>query len=126
TILACIGFTITQLFSHEIIMMFNKTPELIEVGSKILRVWFLCIPIVGINLVFSNYFQAVGKVVPAIFLTLSRQILILIPLILVLSKTHGFDGLIYAQPISDILSSILVFTLFFISMKKLSKEHSIN
>ncbi|MEG0283258.1 MAG: MATE family efflux transporter [Erysipelotrichales bacterium] len=122
TILAVVGFSLTQLFSQEIITLFNKTPELVDMGSKILRAWFLCLPIVGINLVFSNYFQAIGKVKPAIFLTLSRQILILIPLILILSSKYGFDGLIYAQPISDIASSILVFTFFFISINKLSKQ----
>ncbi|MDL2211304.1 MATE family efflux transporter [Erysipelotrichaceae bacterium OttesenSCG-928-M19] len=122
TVIAVIGFIIIRLFSAQIIMAFNQDPELVALGSKMLLAWFLCLPVIGIGMVLSNFFQAIGKVIPAIFLSLSRQIIILIPLILILSKNYGLDGLIYAAPISDVLSTTLTLIVFTITIKKLSKK----
>lgn len=122
TIITCLGFIVTRLFSQEIIMAFNQDPELVALGSKMLIYWFMCLPVVGLGMVGSNYFQAIGKVIPAIFLSLTRQIILLIPLIVILSSFIGLDGIIMAQPISDVISTILTVILLLISLKRLEKK----
>ena len=65
-------------------------------------------------MVGSGYFQAIGKAIPALMLTLSKQIFFLVPLLLILPSIYGLDGVWYAFPLADILSTIL--TVFYMSM----------
>ena len=67
-----------------------------------------------LQLVGSGYFQAIGKAIPALMLTLSKQIFFLVPLLLILPSIYGLDGVWYAFPLADILSTIL--TVFYMSM----------
>lgn len=117
-----IGWIITRVFSNEIIMIFNQDPALVELGSKMVFYWFLALPVIGIGMVGSNFFQSIGKVIPAIFLSLSRQIIMLIPLIILLANWHGLDGLIVASPIADVLSTVLTLILLAINLKKLKNN----
>ncbi|MDF9867746.1 putative MATE family efflux protein [Bacilli bacterium PM5-3] len=124
--IAVICFILTRVFSKEIIMIFNQDKELVEIGSNMLIYWFMCLPVVGFGMVGSNYFQAIGKVIPAIFLSLSRQLIILVPLILFLSSLYGLNGLVLAAPIADVVSTILVAILLTISLRNLSKKAILN
>ena len=84
--------------------------------------YLLFLPIVGFQIIGANYFQAVGKPKEAIFLSLSRQIIILIPLILILPKFLGVHGILYAGPISDLLAALLTAFLLFKEIKLLHKS----
>lgn len=126
TTIAVLGFIATRLFAPQIIMAFNQDPELVALGTRIIHYWFLCLPILGFQLVGSNFFQAIGKVVPAITLSLTRQVILLIPLILILSSKFGLTGIMVSAPIADFLSTILTVTFFIITMKKLSKKTILN
>ena len=92
-IVTLIGFTAIQLFPGTIISFFSNDPELIQEGTRALRIVFLLIPLAGIQIIGASYFQAIGKAKPAFILTISRQVLFLIPLILILPLFLQLDGL---------------------------------
>lgn len=122
TTIAVIGFILTRLFSIQLVTLFNpEDQELINFGSKAIYYFFLMLPLVGFQIVGANYYQAVGKPRSAMILTLSRQILFLIPLLLILPKFFGLDGILFAAPTADFLSFVLTFTFIRREMKFLSK-----
>lgn len=123
TAISTTGFLIVELFPSVIIGLFGKGTDLISVGSRGIRIFLSMLPIIGFQIVSANYFQAVGKPKHSMFLSLSRQVIILIPLLLILPGILRLDGVWIAGPASDFLSSLL--TAFFIirEMKNLNKMH---
>lgn len=120
TILALSGFCIIELFPQFIISAFNHENEIIQLGSTALRIWFICLPFVGCQMMCANFFQAIGMVKQSSFLNLLRQCLLLIPLILVLSYLFGLYGVFIAVPIADILAFIITIYLIIKTIKKLA------
>lgn len=120
TILALSGFCIIELFPQFIISTFNHENEIIQLGSTALRIWFICLPLVGCQMMCANFFQAIGMVKQSSFLNLLRQCLLLIPLILVLSYLFGLYGVFIAVPIADILAFIITIYLIIKTIKKLA------
>lgn len=106
TVIMIIGFVAILLFAEQITKAFNSEAELLEFTSEGLKIWFLALPVIGMQIVGGNYFQSVGKFKTAIFLNMSRQILYLIPLVLLMSNLWGIKGLLYAGPVSDTLAFI--------------------
>lgn len=124
TMIVILGFVITQLFPHQLMTMFNKKDkEFIDFGAHALKVFLIFLPIIGFQIVSSNYFQAVGKPMQASLLSLSRQVLILIPAMLILPRFFGINGVIYAGPLSDIISSLITGILIFFELKHLDVKH---
>ena len=95
------GFIAAMFFPATIISMFNGEPEIIKLGTHALRTWFLVLPLSGPCIIMANYFQAIGKVKIASVLNLTRQIIILIPMIVVLAALFGLNGIFFAVPISE-------------------------
>lgn len=122
TVICIIGYGIIQLFPEQIIKAFNQEPKLVELGVYMLKTWFMVLPIVGLGMVGANYFQAIGKVKPAIFLTISRQIIILLPAILILSHFFGLEGIVHAGPLADVLSTIMILVFVYFAFKHLGKD----
>ncbi len=123
TVIITVGFVFSRMFPQEIISLFNDNDEeLIHFGTYALYVTFLLLPVIGFQIVGAGYFQAVGKPKQAMFLSLSRQVLILIPLLLILPRFYGLNGILYALPISDIISAAITVIWLFIEMKKLHNE----
>lgn len=100
-----IGF---MIFSRELIGIFSTDQELIEAGTPALRIVIMVLPIVGFQIIASGYFQALGKALPSFFMAISRQVLFLIPLVIIFSNLWGLKGIYYAFPASDALSAIYV------------------
>lgn len=121
TVMAVVGFIITHSLNKEIIMIFNHDPDLIKMGSTFLWIWFLCFPVVGIGMVGGNFFQSIGKPLPAIILSLTRQVIILIPLIFLLANVYKLHGVVMAQPIADVSSTLISATCLYISLRKLKR-----
>ncbi|MGL5123966.1 MAG: MATE family efflux transporter [Fusobacteriaceae bacterium] len=115
------SFLIIQLFSRYFIYAFTTNYEIVTIASKGLRIYTFMFPIIGFQIVSSIYFQAVGKPKITMFLTLSRQVIFLVPLVIILSKFYGEAGVWFSAPIADILSFTV--TLFMIrrEMKDLDK-----
>lgn len=119
TIIVATGFAITRLFPEQLIYVFNRDPELLRFGRNALLTWFMLLPVVGFQIIGANFFQAIGEFKSAMFLTLTRQLLLLIPAILIFSKLWGIDGLLYAAPFADLFSAVLTGAFFYRGFKKL-------
>jgi Na+-driven multidrug efflux pump len=123
TAITTTGFIIIQLFPKELISIFNKDPELIDIGVRGIRIYLFMIPVIGFQIISSNYFQAIGKAKISIFLGLSRQVIILIPLLFILPRFFGLDGVWASAPSSDVISSIITAIFLFIEIRHLNKLH---
>ncbi len=113
TAIATFGWLIAELFPFAIISVFTRDAEVIEQGSTIMRIILSMIPLIGIQIVAAVLFQSLGKAVPAVILSLLRQVLLFIPLLIILPRVLGLGllGIWIAYPAADILSVILT-TLF--------------
>lgn len=121
TIIVVIGYAITRLFPEHLIALFNRQPELLEFGSFALTAWFLFLPTIGFQIIASNFFQSIGKSKTAMFLTLTRQVILLIPALLIFPRFWELKGLLYAAPFADLFSSIITGIWFYHGIKKLEK-----
>lgn len=103
-VITTIGFLVIQLFPEAVVMLFNQEPDVVELGVPAIRIWVLGFPLVGIQIVWANYFQAIGEVRLASFLNLMRQIIVLIPLIFIFSRLFGLYGIYFAVPTADLIA----------------------
>ena len=101
------GYTVSRIWPAQLIGLFNKNPELIASGVYSMGIFFKFIPLVGVQMLGSSYFQAVGKAKQATILGLSRQVLIFIPLLIILPYYKGLDGVWWSAPLSDLGAFIL-------------------
>ena len=112
-------FTIVlSLFSKPVISRFLSDTELISLGSKMLRMQLLGMPLVGVCLIFICAFQSTGKALSAFILSACRQGIIYLPVIMITSKIFGLNGVISAQVISDIFTTVVAFFIFSNSLLK--------
>lgn len=126
TVWMTVGFLAAELVPHYIIMVFNrKDAELIRFGAQTLRIVALFLPLVGFQTLSSNYFLAVGKPGASIFLSVSRQVVLFIPLLLVLPLLLPVQlkiyGVIWASPVADVLSAAIAGVYIFFEMKRLNR-----
>lgn len=120
TIIAVIGFLAVEIFPETIIKMFNREMDVVALGTRAIRIWFICLPLLGAQIMMANYFQCIGKIKVASVLNLLRQVIILIPMILLLSTVIGLDGIFMAVPIADFSAFVITIYLFIKAIKKLS------
>ncbi|MEG3014348.1 MAG: MATE family efflux transporter [Cetobacterium sp.] len=107
--ISTIGFLTIQLLSKYFIVIFTSNPQLLNAASNGLRVFTLMFPVVGFQIIAAVYFQAIGKPKTTMFLSLSRQFIFLIPIVLLFSRLWGVKGIWMAVPCTDILSVIVTF-----------------
>jgi putative MATE family efflux protein len=118
------GFLIVMLFPAQVIGLFNpRDPMLMRLGTHAIRICLVMFPIIGFQIVSASYFQAVGKPKHALLLGLSRQVLLLIPAILILPRFFGLDGVWAALPIADFCSSVLTGTWLAWELRHLRERH---
>lgn len=106
-VIMTVGWLIIQINPELIVGMFNKDPKLMDITINGARLYLLMLPIVGISITGSNYMQSVGKAKSAMILGLLRQVILLIPMIMILPKLFGLNGVWYSQPTSDLLSTMI-------------------
>lgn len=123
TIIMTIGWLIAMFIPYYCSRLFTKDATLIGLGIKAIRINLLAFPIVGCQMVITNFFQSIGKVKISIFLSLSRQLLLLLPLLATLPLIYGINGVWYAMPTSDICASIIAAFMMMAYMKKFKKQH---
>ena len=108
-IISTIGFLVFQFYPEFIITLFNQETAVVDLGVSAIRIWTAAFPLVGIQIVWASYFQAVGKVRLASFLNLARQIIFLIPLILILSPIFELNGIYVSVPLAEGLAFVVTF-----------------
>ncbi len=121
TIICSIGGILIQLFPQLAISIFNNDAELTGLAVKGLRIYLLMMPIVGINIVATSYYQSVGKAKMSMFVSLLRQVILLIPFTLILPKFMGLDGVWAAGACADLLSVVITIILIAKEFKSLNK-----
>jgi len=109
SILAAMVYVTILFFKVEIVYLFSSEQEILDVTPEAMSIVFMAMPFILIQLIGSSYFQATGKALPALLLTLSKQGFFLIPLVYILPKFFGVYGIWYAFPIADISSTVLTF-----------------
>jgi putative MATE family efflux protein len=105
--LASLIFVIILAFAEPIVSIFSTDATIINDTPNALRLVFAASPIIAIQLIGAAYFQAAGKAIPALLLTLTKQGFFLIPLILILPSYYGIFGVWISFPIADVLSTIV-------------------
>ena len=122
TIITTIGFCLFQFFPQAVISIFGSESELYnEFAIKTLRIFLMFIMLNGFQMCTGNFFQAIGKPFKAIALSMSRQIVLLLPAAIILPVFFGVEGILYAAPVADILAFILALVLIIDQIKKLNK-----
>jgi len=119
------GFIVVMLFAIQIISLFTNDSQIIKDGARILRIILLMTPIIGIQTIGSSLFQALGKAKEALFLTMLRQVVLLIPLVLVLPMvlSNQLLGVWIAFPISDFFATCITSIYLLKELKELKKNH---
>ena len=121
TVLTSIGFLLGRFFSVVSVSMFSSDEALIAISSNALKIVITTFPMVGFQIVMSNFFQSIGKAKISIFLSLTRQFIFLIPSILILPKIWGLDGAWAAMPLSDALSGVVALVTFYLFYKNFKR-----
>ena len=109
TIIAVGLFACILLFAPQIARIFTNEQDLIQQAAPALRISFLATPLILLQLIGSAYFQAIGKAIPALFLTLTKQGFCLIPLLIFLPPIFGLNGIWISFPIADVLAASICF-----------------
>ena len=119
---ASTGFIICELFPEIVVRMFTRDEALIDVAVKGLRIVFAVFPIVGFQMVATNFFMSIGKSRMAIFLSLTRQMIFLIPALLILPKLIGTPGVWGSIPLADLTASLVTAFVLFRQFKKFKQK----
>lgn len=107
TMVMTIGFLVGELIPEWVARIFTSDKELIDLAVYGMRITVAAFPIIGFQMVVSNFFQSIGLAKKSIFLSLTRQVLFLIPLLIILPKLCGIMGVWISLPISDFIASIV-------------------
>lgn len=126
TSIVLLGFAIVQIFPGAIVKLFNDSTELLKITVNGLRIFLMMLPVLGFQIVSTNYFQSIGKAKISMFLGLLRQVILLIPLYLILPNYFGLNGVWFAGPIADGISAIITGTFLYREIKKLKDAHESN
>ena len=120
TVITTIGYICAVSFPNLIARCFTSDPELLRITTNGLRIYTSTFFVVGFHIIITNYFQSIGRAGVSIFLSLSRQILLLIPFILLFPPLWNLNGAWLAQPTSNIISAIVAIIILSIHLKKLN------
>ena len=118
------GFIIAMTIPGTCARLFTTDPTLVDLSAKGIRYIMVAFPVVGYQMVVSNFFQSIGKAKISIVLSLSRQLLILLPLLLVLPTMFGINGVWVSMPVSDTLSAFMAAWIMIVYMRKFKKQHN--
>lgn len=116
-----LGFLVTELFPRTVTGIFTKDAQLLDLSSSGIRIMNIMLPIVGFQIVSSNLFQSLGMVRKSIILSLSRQLLFLLPCLYFLPMAFGDKGIWMSYPVADALASILTIILLGRLLSKLGR-----
>jgi Na+-driven multidrug efflux pump len=115
TVMLCIAFVIFQIFPMSVVSIFGSSDEMYnEFAVRCLKVFLLGLPVAGLQMISGTFFQAMGYPLQSSLVSLSRQIVFLIPLLFLLTSIFGIDGCLYLGPVADVLA--FVFTAFLVKV----------
>ena len=112
------------IFAPQLISIFTQSPEVIETGSTVLRAIMFILPCVGATSMSRMSFQAMGKPQYAFVITLIRQLILYIPLLLLFNRLFGFQGMIHAQPVTELIMMIASVSLLAHEIRRTERKQS--
>ncbi|NLX66096.1 MAG: MATE family efflux transporter [Bacteroidales bacterium] len=121
TIITTLTFMVGQFFPLLFASAFTSDPELLSITEKGLRITVAAFPLVGIQIVASSFFQSLGYAVKSIIQSLSRQLIFLVPFIIIFPRIWGLNGIWIAMPVADTLSTLLSIFLLIIQLRLLNR-----
>ncbi len=120
TAISLVSFLCFQLFPRQIISLFGSgSEEYFVFAERYFRIFLFCTFINGIQPITSNFFTSMGKAPRGVLMALTRQVIFLLPLLVILPMFWGIDGVMYAGPIADTAAALLAIVLVLIERKKL-------
>lgn len=123
--IASTGFLLVMFLPAPVVWLFNREDQaLLALGTHAIRISLMMLPVIGFQIVSASYFQAVGKPKQAMFLSLSRQVLLLIPAVIILPRFFGLNGVWAAMPTADLGSSILTAVWLAFELRHLRRSHA--
>lgn len=123
TLISIGGFILTQSFPGMIVRLFNNdNQDLISISQHGLRIFMSTLPLIGFQIIVGNFYQSVGKAGVAAFLSLLRQVIVLIPVLLTLPHVWGLEGVWISSPISDTISACITAVFLVKAFRILKKE----
>jgi Na+-driven multidrug efflux pump len=124
TIMTCITFLIGELMPEIAVSLFTTDEGLISRAAEGFRIVVLVFPIVGFQMVTSNFFQSIGMANKAIFLSLTRQLLFLLPCLIILPRFMGASGIWWSMPISDTIASAVAAVMLYKQFQAFKLNHN--
>lgn len=122
TLITCGGFIIAFTLPEHLVHLFSSDHELVFLSAKALRYLTLGFTLIGFQIVATSFFQCIGMAKQAIFLSLARQVLLLLPILWVLPQYIGFDGVWLSNPIADTLASGITALFLYEQLKQFRKR----
>lgn len=123
TLIMTTGWLIAMFMPYYCARLFTKDPTLIQLGMKAIRISMVLFPLIGSQMVITFFFQSIGKVRVSIFLSLSRQLIFLLPALAVFPLFRGVDGVWYAMPFADGFAAFIAVVIMLFNVKKFKKQH---
>ena len=128
TVVTTIGFAVAMFWAEPCASLFaSDSPELITMSAHAMRILALMFPVVGLCIVATAFFQSLGKPGTAIFLSLTRQLLFIVPAVIVLPRifTDPVEGVFWAYPVSDAIAFVLAAIMLWRQVRAFKREYSI-
>lgn len=122
TAVCVIGFLFVQIMPEVFINFISKDPEIRTMGVEGIKRFMLMMPVIGTQIISANFFQAIGKAQKSFILSMLRQVILLIPLILILPNFFGLMGIWTAVPIADFIATAVTAVVLFFEMKNLHRD----
>ena len=120
--IATAGFIIARTLPYECARLFTTDENLIRISERAIRINMMVFPVVGAQMVCTGFFQSIGKAKISMLLSLSRQLLFFLPLLIVLPNFYDVDGVWMSQPISDMISAIVAVALLLNYIKRFKQQ----
>ena len=125
TCITTCGFLVAEFIPEPCARLFTTDPELIRLSVNGMRIMMAAFVLVGSQMVITNFFQSIGKAKISMFLSLSRQMIFLLPMLLLLPLFLGVDGIWWAMPISDTIAEIVAVVMMMTYMRKFKEQHKL-
>ena len=123
TVVSTAGWVVSEFIPYYCARIFTTDQTLIAIARHGLRLANFTVPVVGCQMVITNFFQSIGKAKVSIFLSLSRQLLFLLPVLLILPRFMGLDGVWMAFPISDFVAALVAVAIITKYMRQFKVQH---
>ncbi|MDE6042875.1 MAG: MATE family efflux transporter [Muribaculaceae bacterium] len=121
-VISAVGWVVTECFPDTISSLFTTDRSMIDIARHGFRIYFVCYPVVGVQIVIQNYFQSIGKPKLSIFLSLTRQLIYLLPMLWILPGRFGINGVWASMAASDVLAFITAIVTLIIMNRRFAHQ----